>query len=228
MSDQIRPGPLPIDSETGMAICPPPMHIELIKVKKVFEECMHTQVEEVPITGWSPCTTQATEARCVRAWVVPNSIDCSIPAPGLVRVKFDLKVRCRVPLDTGGFDQKDEIVPDITKTFRLSRAGEKGLEQQCHVFPECMFCYIADRNPETHAVTTVICCVGILILIKLDAEVQLLIPTYGYPPPPPECEQIVDGCPSEYIPDWPPYPPHPPYSPCRDEDGNNNGCKGCR
>ena len=72
-------------------------------------------------------------------------------------------------------------------------------------------------------VREVTCCVGVLILIKVDSEVQLLIPTYGYPAPPPECGEFLGECPTDFTPEWPPYPPQGLLG-----VNNPKGCKGCQ
>ncbi|NLW23737.1 MAG: hypothetical protein GXY91_00555 [Clostridia bacterium] len=217
----VQPGPLPIDPETGQPICPPPVQIDIIKVRKVFQECMHTQVEEVVIKDFtSEETTKANTVECVSA--TATDVTCTTSGE-LITVSFGLEVCASVPKDGGGFEEKCATVEDISKTFRLPRATEEGLTPQCHVFPECLFCYISARDPDNNGVQEVTCCVGVLILIKLDAEVQLMIPSYGYPPMPPECEQLMGQCPATYNPTWPPYPQNGP------SNGNTSGggCNGC-
>lgn len=212
MSDDLRqeqtiePGPCPIDPETGIPICPPPTEIDIIKVTKVFNECMHTQVVEGIITGWDETnTTNATEVTCDSV-TVSNTSCTVLNGNDIVRVSFDLEVCATVPLDTGG-TQRLCSTETVTKTLMIERASEEGLGVQCHVFPECLFCFISERDSDTNGVIAVTCCIGVLILLKVDAEVQLLIPTYGYPAPPPECGEFAGECPTDFTPDWPPYPP---------------------
>jgi len=219
----IFPGPCPIDPDLGIPVCPPPTEIDIIKVTKVFNECMHTQVEEVVIDGFTPAsTTLATEADCVSTRIV-GTPTCTKLTGDVVRVSFQLEVCSRVARDAGGFQTECETVT-ITKTFRVDRASEPELNVQCHVFPTCLFCFISERNPGNNGVEEVTCCVGILILIKLDAEVQLLIPTYGYPAPPPECGEFLGECPTDFTPQWPPYPEQIPFGGA----GTRKGCKGCK
>ncbi|MFZ5942979.1 MAG: hypothetical protein ACOYVD_02640 [Bacillota bacterium] len=218
---QIFPGPCPIDPELGIPVCPPPTEIDIIKVKKVFNECMHTQVEEVEIDGFTPgLTTQASEAECATTTV--RNINCTSVNGDIVRVTFDLEVCSRVPLDAGGFETECETI-SVTKTLRVDRAGEEGLSLQCHVFPTCLFCFISERNPGNNGVEEVTCCVGLLVLVKVEAEVQLLIPTYGYPAPPPECGEFLGECPTDFTPEWPPYPEQRPFG-----GAGTSGCKGCK
>lgn len=201
----VQPGPCPIDPETGLPICPPPTEIDIIKVKKVFAECMHTQVETIIDDDFtSPNTTQAQTAECVAVTV--SNVNHTIVSGNFVQVTFNLTVTSRVPLDnSSGFETHSET-KTITKTLEVDRAGEEGLDVQVEIFPECLFCFISGRNPGTQAVTAVTCCVGILILLKVQAEVQLLVPTYGYPGQPPECGTVLGECPDSFTPTWPPYP----------------------
>jgi len=213
----IFPGPCPVDPELGIPICPPPTEIDIIKVKKVFNECMHTQVEEIPVPFDPPGSALATEAECVSVQVRNES--CVNVSNDIVRVTFEVQVTSR--LNTGEI-RSSEFIP-IVKTLRVDRAGETGLSLQCHVFPSCLFCFISERDPETGAVEQVTCCVGILVLIKVEAEVQLLIPTYGYPAPPPECGEFLGECPTDFTPEWPPYPEQRPFG-----GTGTLGCKGCK
>jgi len=216
----IKAGPLPVDSETGLAICPPPLEIDIIKVKKVFNECMHTQVEEVDIFGWTASNTREAEDAECNSLTLRNQ-QCQVLNGDVVRVQFDLEVCATVPLDTGGFERRCNTV-SVTKTLRVDRAGEEGLEVQCDIFPECLFCFISNRD-STGGVIEVTCCVGILILLKVEAEVQLLIPTFGYPPPPPECGEFLGECPTDFVPEWPPYPPQRVFT-----GGRSRKPKGCK
>lgn len=213
----IFPGPCPIDPELGIPICPPPTEIDIIKVKKIFNECMHTQVEEINVPGFNPNnSTGATEAQCVS--VQTRNEQCMRVSGDIVRVSFEVQVTTRI--NTGEV-RSSEFIP-ITKTLRVDRAGEQGMDLQCHVFPTCLFCFISERAANG-GVTAVTCCVGILVLIKVEAEVQLLIPTYGYPAPPPECGEFLGECPTDFTPEWPPYPEQRPFG-----GSGASGCKGCK
>jgi hypothetical protein len=203
--NQVNPGPCPLDPETGMPECPPPTEIDIIKVKKVYNECKHTQVEEIEVLFEAPTleiiTAEAEEAECVSVEVTDTN--CTVlNNKNIVDVTFTVEVTTQVPLDEGGFEISSAEVT-VAKKFSLSRASEKGLNVECSIFPKCLNCFISERD-ELGNVTQVNCCIGLLIILKLVAEVQLLIPTYGFPPQPPECEDII--CPNEFKPVWPPYP----------------------
>ena len=215
----VGPGPCPIDRATGLPVCPPPVEIDVIKVKKIFEECMHTQVEEVELEfEVEENNVELLTAQCGTVEVLTQ--ECRLLNSGLVKITATLRVTSTL----NGYTESQDF--QIEKVFRLNRAGEPGLTPQCHIYPECLQCFISDvDSDEEEEFVTVTCCIGILILIKLEAEVQLLVPTYGYAPEPPECPEVLGECPATYNPEWPPYPPQnrPPFNP-----GNPGGCKGCK
>ncbi len=115
------------------------------------------------------------------------------------------------------------------KTVLLSRAGEPQLKCEVDVFLTCLLCLIEEEEPNTvlsenqaegrhPCYRKVICCINKIILFKLLAEVQLLIPSYGFCPDPPVCEEEdLAECPGA-VEDWPPYPP----------EENGIGCKSCK
>ncbi|MDW7674770.1 MAG: hypothetical protein SCK28_09560 [Bacillota bacterium] len=208
----VQPGPCPVID--GVPVCPPPTEIDIIKVKKVFAECAHSQVEEVFIDFEVNGNGTDLTAQCGTAEVLEE--ECRVISPGLVKVTATLEVTSTL----NGLEESQEFT--IEKVFRLARAGEDGLTPQCHIYPSCLLCFVSDEDVvDEETVVTVTCCIGILIVIKLEAEVQLMIPTYGYPPQPPECAEAVGGQCPDFIPEWPPYPP-------QDRGGNSgSGCSNC-
>jgi len=81
----------------------------------------------------------------------------------------------------------------------MDRADEKDLVAQCEVFLECVECFVSGFQEVT-------CCIGKLIVFKLVALVQLLVPAYGFCPEPDLCPQVEAECP-EFDPGWPPFSP---------------------
>ncbi|SMB92673.1 hypothetical protein SAMN00017405_2081 [Desulfonispora thiosulfatigenes DSM 11270] len=228
MKDKIKPGLCPVDCD-GVPICPPPSEIDIIRVTKVFQECMHTQVEIVDVYDNSaaplPNTADVSEIKCQRSRIV--DVDCEKVGGKRVRVSFKLRVRARYRDDNGDAQVVNYLTDTISKTFRVSRADERDLDAFCHIFPECLDCFIAERDPCTQNITKITCCIGVLILIKLEAEVQLMVPCYGFPPQPPECDQIIGECPTEYVPTWPPYPVQTGAFNQDNDNDNDNGNLGC-
>jgi len=113
------------------------------------------------------------------------------------------------------------------KTVLLSRAGEPQLKCEVDIFLSCLMCIIEEFEPNTVTPASerilsprfVSCCINKVIVFKLLAEVQLLVPSYGFCPEPPECEEEEMGeCPeAEEV--WPPYP---------DDKGGKGGCRSCK
>ena len=173
---------------------PPPTVIERVKVDKVYEECKQVDVNE--ITFDLPAefvNNELIDVECLDVYLHPR-VECTIPNNGLVRTKFWYWVLYSIN------NQKAWHGPiEFTKTVRLQRAGERGLKPQCEVFLECLDAFVLDNQ--------IVLCIGKLILFKLFAHVQLLIPAYGFAPQPPECPpEPLEECP-EFDPEWPPYPP---------------------
>jgi hypothetical protein len=58
--------------------------------------------------------------------------------------------------------------------------------------------------------TRIECDVGVLLEIKTAAHVQLLVPSYGFCPIPPDCEELPSRC-DEFLTGPPPrrFPPQP-------------------
>jgi len=192
-NDGLQPGPCPIVN--GEPQCPPPTEINVIKAKRVYEECVHTQTKEIDIeVAIVPAHEQLT-AECGDVTVL--TLHCQKLDGNVVKVTAELEVTTIVNETTGTGTMQ------IEKLFIMERAGEPELSPQCHIYPECLLCFVSDEGENF---VTVTCCVGVLLLLKLEADVQLMIPSYGYPPEPAECDEAVGQCPAEYQPTWPPYP----------------------
>ena len=187
-----------VHATAAKATVPPPTEIDCIKVKKVYNECMYSQVEEVLVEFEMEGIATDLTAQCGFVKVLEQS--CKVIREGLVKVRATLEVSCKLD----GIEESEEFT--IEKILRLNRAGEQGLEVQCQIIPKCLSCYVSgEEEDEEEFITLVTACVGILILVKLVAEVQLLIPAYGFCPQPSECEQVLGLCP-DFDPPWPPYP----------------------
>ncbi|NLU50088.1 MAG: hypothetical protein GXX09_06730 [Syntrophomonadaceae bacterium] len=217
---EVRPGRCPIVQ--GVPQCPPPTEIDCIKVKKVFQECKEVDVEKVifPIEPTDPEDIEVIQ--CISAKVV-GDVKCEIPVPGRVNVNFDVKVKAKVIKK--GWDIPLEKTIHVFKTVRLSRAGERGLSCEVDIpLVTCLECFVS-KFDDAHQAIEVTCCVGKLLLFKLVSEVQLLVPTYGYCPEPPECPPAPLGeCP-EFSPPWPPFPPQ--ATTAGEPNGSASGTGGC-
>lgn len=191
---QVQPGLCPIDPGTGLPLCPSPTEIDCVRVKKIFSQCFHSQVEEIEIPFDAPTleiiTADAQEAECVSSEI--TIMDCSALTDDIVRIIFLLETTSRVPLDEGGYEISSETKV-ITKHLFLHGASETVLDLECQALPECLFCLITQRD-DIGNVTQVRCIVRVCISLKTTAEVQLLIPTYGVCQPP-ECGINTPNCP---------------------------------
>ena len=183
--------------------CPPPTEIVCILTEKVYDEYKNTQVDEDTfIFEADPDNTlRGVECQDVEVLEGPH---CAVVTPGRVRVSFTYRVTIRMTPEDG---QKVLIYRDFTvlKTLKIHRAGEEFLVAQCSVpFIECLDCFVKEEEPDYDFVKTIIvCCIGKYLLIKLTEQVQLLIPSYGISPVPPDCEEIIECSGSR--PPWPPF-----------------------
>ena len=185
--------------------CPPPMEVVCILTEKIYDECKNTQVDEDTFIFEADPDNTVTDVECKDVDVLDGP-HCVVVSPGKVRVSFTYRVSIRTTLDDG---QKVLIYRDFTdsKTYKMPRAGEEFLVVQCSVpFIECIDCFVKKEEPDYDFVkTTIVCCIGKFLLIKLKAQVQLLVPSYGLSPVPPDCEEIIGECPDSH----PPGPPFP-------------------
>lgn len=199
-AQQIVPGPCP---PVG---CPPTTEVVCIQVDKIYDACSQRR-----------CPT-ATFTVQIGTEPDPNSIVCRIQnftytctltqvrtEPPLVRAEvtysYDVIVSYR-DLLTGV--QITLLPVTITNTKTVVLFGEAAT-MFCKVEPtiQCLGCDLVNT-------TTISCDVGEYIEIKTAAHVQLLIPSYGFCPPPPECQELPTRC-EEFLTGPPPrrFPPQP-------------------
>lgn len=208
----LRAGVLPIDEATGLPICPPPRELLNIRVERVYNECKSTEVKTLTVCVDPP--VKADDVECVSAWA--EDIRCQ-KEDSVVTVTYDLYVKFRLLQDNCVVTTITEKFPNQSKSFGLARAGEKGLNCEVSVYPEPLLCQITNCSSSGYA-SEVTCCVGVLYWARLIAPVQILIPSFGFSPEPPECEAVGGLCP-DFKPKWPPYPPAKPL-----DDGCDCGC----
>jgi hypothetical protein len=178
---------------------PAPTEIDCIQVTRVYNEGIHKQVREVQLEFDVEGLGEPLIAHCGDVKVLEQS--CTVLKEGLVKVKAVLEVSCFL----NGTEESEIFT--VEKVLRLARAGETGLQVYCQVFPECLSCFVSgEEEDEEELVIVVTACVGILILVKVVALVQLLVPTFGFCPEPPVCDEVLAECP-DFDPPWPPYPP---------------------
>lgn len=186
--------------------CPPPTEVVCIVTEKVYDECKSTQVNEDQFIYFADVANPVVDTQCQKVELLDGPF-CEVIRPGRVRVTFTYRVKTRIFFeDTTSTTLSQDV--NVIKTFNLARAGEEGLHVQCYVpFIECLDCFISSEEQVNDQIqTTITCCVGKYILLKLKATVQLLIPAYGFCPEPPDCDEVLGECP-DFQPEWPPFPP---------------------
>lgn len=187
--------------------CPPkpcpPKEIDILLVTKVYQECRLVDTNE--IIDFPEVPVGAVDVECLGAELIGEPI-CMINANQTVTVTFSFVTAYQF-LDINGNPIGDVQVvqSDESRTVVLSRAGEPGLDCLVEIFLECLLCFVSERDMEGNIIE-VTCCVGKQIIFKLVADVELQIPTFGFAPVPPDCEQVIGECP-EFNPVWPPFPP---------------------
>ncbi|PKM83844.1 MAG: hypothetical protein CVU88_00920 [Firmicutes bacterium HGW-Firmicutes-13] len=198
----IRSGPC--DPYEG---CPPPTEIVCIKVDKVYEECKLVQVNTVDTDLSGLVEGCITDVQCIRAELVVDEDhprECVILPCQRVRASFFYRFKFKWTDDLGEHVFTSDPIK-VEKIGRMNRAGETGLDLQCEIFVDCIDCFLINK-------TTVRCCIGKLVVFKLFAHVQLLIPAYGFCPEPPNCRVTPpEDCPgpAEWLETivWPPFYP---------------------
>lgn len=192
--------------------CPPPTEIVCIKVDKVFEECKLAQVNTIDTDLSKEAEGEITDVQCIRAELVVDKDhprECEILPCNRVRSSFYYKFKFKWKDDLGEHVFTSDPIK-VEKIGRMNRAGEPGLDVQCEVFVDCIECFLINHD-------TVRCCIGKLVVYKLFAHVQLLVPAYGYCPEPPDCKKVVpEDCPSPQ--EWLKTIVWPPFYPEQDRD----------
>ena len=204
-AEAICPGPV-----SPIRPCPPFQFIDVLKVLKVFQECRIVETNQVVDAPIVP--VGAVDVVCLGSEVI-GTPSCVTNFDGTVTITFSFATAFQF-VNFQGFPVGNvQVIETLneTRTVRLSRAGEPGLSCEADIFLDCIECFVSSRGP-LGQILEVTCCVGKQILVKLVALVQLLVPTFGYAPVPPECEQVAGLCP-DFTPTWPPYPPQSPDFP---------------
>ncbi|WP_366924171.1 hypothetical protein MFMK1_001124 [Metallumcola ferriviriculae] len=141
----------------------------------------------------------------------PQNESCCEVGKG--RIKFtlwnDIDIPVFLEFDNGSTRRGCvRIKAPVSKTVTMPRAGTHPMFQ-CEVdlwITRCLLCFIEESNAADYSNSLEIhCCINVIMAFKLFAEVQLLIPAYGFCVPP-ECKEINGKCPPGEE-EWPPYPP---------------------
>lgn len=192
--EEIVPGPCP------PAGCPEPTEIVCIKVDKVYDACSQRECfEDVEFRFDGACD----EIECR---VVEVETECELTQqqadPPLVRAAVEITIVVEVKCNS----QTDCRTLTINKQVLLF--GFEDMDCQVVTIAECLGCDVLQIDYDTK----VLCDIGLFLEIKTTDEVQLLIPSYGFCPVPPECEELPfpDRC-EDFLEGPPPrrFPPQP-------------------
>ncbi|NLZ38949.1 MAG: hypothetical protein GX893_04995 [Firmicutes bacterium] len=185
--------------------CPPPTEIVCILVDKVYDECKNVQVDEVRFCYEAYPDNPIVDVLCYKVKIIEGPC-CEVIAPGRVRVAVSYRVKVKLIFEDGS-TQKLYEDNTVIKTFNVPRAGEKGLYLHCEIpFLECLQAFVEREELEEEVLhTQIVACIGKYTLLKLLATVQIAVPSYGFCPEPPDCDEVLGTCP-DFNPEWPPYP----------------------
>jgi hypothetical protein len=176
-----------------------------IAVDKIYDECKNVQVETIEFTFEADPENPVEDVICLNVEIVAGPT-CEVVNSGRVRVTTTFSTTVRVILQDGTTEDLTQETT-VIKTFNMPRAGENGLVVVCDIpFLECLQAFVQSEELEYGVLnTTIIACVGKYTVLRLLANVQLMIPAYGFCPEPPDCEEVLSECP-DFSPQWPPYP----------------------
>ncbi len=192
----VLPGPFPPRR------IPPPIEAVCVQVEKIYDACSQKRCAEVEFRLKkdlfpSPkkvleCTTSDFEVECnlVQIQDDPPLVRVNVTYSYLVTVTFE---------DESGTEHEVDKVVEHQKSVVLFGTDEMHCKVEAVL--ECLGCDIISPRK-------IFCEVGEFLVIKSALDVQLLIPSYGFCPTPPECEELPTRC--EAFLEAPPPPLFPP------------------
>lgn len=191
----VQPGPFPPRK------IPPPIEAVCVQVEKIYDACSQKRCAEIQFDDLSK-----EPRKIISCETADFEFDCSLTQiqddPPLVRVTVEYRYRVIVVYeDKHGTERTVEHIEEHDKSVILF--GTEEMFCKVEAVLECLGCDIISP-------TKIFCEVGEFIVIKSALEVQLLIPSFGFCPPPPECEELPTRC-EEFLEAPPPplFPPQP-------------------
>ncbi|CAK7053650.1 hypothetical protein CIW83_07325 [Tissierella sp. P1] len=157
---------------------------DCIIVDKVFASCQ--QRECFPEIEVEICEKKFERIRFRPGFIVPNTlIVTDTDIPNFRRVRFTIRIPFQI-LDCNGNIIAEGFLPDIFKDIILYIPDARD---------EFDFRIVIETSsevllPPVQTGDNLIFTAGVFIIIKVVGTVQLLIPTFGYCPPPPPCEEF--------------------------------------
>lgn len=158
---------------------------DCIIVDKVFASCQ--QRECFPELEYDLAGCLFGRIRFRPGFIVPNTlIVTDIPGrPNFRRVRFTIRVPFQV-LDDAGNVVQEFFLPDIFKDVILYIPDARD-EFDFRIVVETQSVLL---SPPIVTGGDLNITVGVFVIVKVVGTVQLLIPAYGYCPPPPLCEEF--------------------------------------
>lgn len=177
---------------------------DCIIADKVFASCQ--QRECFPAVEAEICDKTFGSIRFRPGFIVPNTlIVTETETPDFRRVRFTVRIPFQV-LDPNGNIIVEGFLPDIYKDIILYIPDARD-EFDFRIVIETKSELL---TPYTQSGNKVIFTVGVFIIIKVVGTVQLLIPTLGYCPEPPQCDEY---SPEDICEDFIEYAPFPDFFP---------------
>jgi len=171
--DEIVPGPC------GPSGCPEPTEIVCIMVDKVYDACSQRECFEDVEFEFDRVLCDEVECR-----VVDVETSCTLTEqqddPPLVRADIKITIKVEVVCD------EKTKTRTLTVNKQVLLFGFEGMDCQVIAIAECLGCDVMQVDCDTIAM----CDIGLFVEIKTTDRVQLLVPSYGFCPVPPECEEL--------------------------------------
>jgi hypothetical protein len=182
---------------------------DCVIVDKVFASCQ--QRECFPQVEVEICDKTCGSIRFRPGFIVPNTLVVADveTRPNFRRVRFTIRIPFEV-LDPNNNIIAEGFLPDILKDIILY-IPEARDEFEFRIVIETKSEVLA---PPTQTGDTLTFPVGTFVIVKVVGTVQLLIPVYGYCPPPSPCEEFSP----EDICDMFEYEEFPDFFPCQMND----------
>lgn len=202
---EVVPGPV----EPGQL--PEPTEITCIEVVKIYDACSQRLcLDNIPPITFVPTGTSPSFGGCRNITVTLVSppgftITPLTDRPGFARVQATFQVTYDIVITYP--DGTTQILPGNTTTFTkdiVLYVPEPAMAiMKFEALAECLF-----GRVNVGVTTTVEVIIGVWIIIKSAVDVQLLVPSYGFCPTPPECEEFPTNVCDEFM-----QRPFPPFMP---------------
>lgn len=158
---------------------------DCVIIDKVFASCQ--QRECFPDLEFDINKCEFDRIRFRPGFIVPNTLVVTdIPGrPNFRRVRFTIRIPFQVLNDKGNVEE-EFFLPDIFKDIILYIPDARD-EFDFRIVVETQSVLL---SPPVVSNGQLNITVGVFVIVKVVGTVQLLIPAYGYCPPPPACEEF--------------------------------------